>query len=208
MLIMDISHHAWANRALSPDPVFHKFINWGDLYCLYDLNIGNLDIAKERISEMRRRFVDGRTRLYFKDPVLVLAFMVFTTYIFSHTTDYAPPVTDSAPPVTDYVPHISIGGHGSLPENRIRDYVTVSKGNVVTLAALGFVVAEMAASGAPKGTTESTCDEGLRHNVPIRREGPKVIMGAVASLNDAAGVRYKEGDRFMDIDIQPFHMML
>ena len=194
MLIMDIGHHARANRALSPDPVFNDDIYWGDLDSRYVLMIGELDIAQASISEMRARFVDGRTRLYFKDPVLVLAFMVFTTYIFSH--------------VTDYVPHISIGGHGSLPANRIREYATVSKGNVVTLAAPGFVVADMAASGAPKGTTESTCDEGLWHSVPIRLEGPKVITGPVVRLDDPAGVRYEEGDQFMDIDIQPFHMML
>jgi hypothetical protein len=194
MLIMHIGHHARANKALSPDPVFNEYINWGDLYSRFDLKIGDLLIEPGRISETRARFVDGRTRLYFKDPVLVLAFMVLTTYILSH--------------VADSVPHISIGGHGSLPANRIREYVKVSEGNVVTLAAPGFVVEEMAAPGAPIGTTESTCDEGLWHSVPIRIEDGKVIMGPVASLDDSAGVRYEEGDVFMDIDIQPFNMML
>jgi hypothetical protein len=143
---------------------------------------------------MRARFADGTIKHYFKDPILVLAFMVFMANI--------------PPDGKENKPYVLLGGHGSLPTSRIRNYVEVPELTVVNLASLGFIVLYEKGPGTIQVTTESTCDESIFHSVPLSWEGPKLLSGPKLDPNEHMGVAYQPGEKFLDIDVDPFHMMV
>lgn len=193
MLFMEESYHAKANLTLSSDHNFEGYINWGDTFSSDTLHIGEMNINESRLADIRKIFANGTMTEDFKDPVLVLAFMVFMANILQDVER----------------PYVLLGGHGSLPGNgKIRNYVTVSKGNTVTLASPGFLAQDFDEPNRERVTTEYTCDERIWHRVPVGVEGERVVEGPQLDLNDHKGVAYTQGEKFLDIEVSPFNMML